>query len=187
MDEKKLKMLRKKHMILINLMALVGFGILMLMLYNGLTIRVMWIGLIILTSFQTLILYKKDMPLMALISRDWHELHEYEKIRLGGEWKKQKKMQITSQILLVIVGMFNAIVAGPNNKMLLEGENANLFYLLLFAILIVLINASTFFHYKKIDKNENLDGYTQSMFNFSILTALIFFIIVFAGMLFFLF
>ncbi|SFA70822.1 MULTISPECIES: hypothetical protein [unclassified Bacillus (in: firmicutes)] len=187
MNEERLKMLRKKHLIQMNMMALIGFGIFMLLLYNGITTRAMWISLILLTVFQLLFIVIKDMPIITLFSKDWRELQDYEKTKLGGEWKKQKKMHITSQMLLIVIGVFNAMVAGPNNKMLLEGNYAHLFYIFLFIILLLLINVSTVIHNRKLDKNENLEGYTKNMFKFSIITAIIFIIIVFTGMVLFLF
>ncbi|SPF43926.1 conserved membrane hypothetical protein [Candidatus Desulfosporosinus infrequens] len=119
-------------------------------------------GAICLISLIMSLITRKRGEIIELIVPAMKPLFEYEREKLGIEYKKLKKRQIVCLVILTVMMFFEGIII-PNNGIINHGKSILYHWLPMSLLMFVVLNISTYLHIKKVDKSnlEELKGYAN--------------------------
>lgn len=152
MEYQKLRQLRKKQFLHLNLMMASSFGVLGILISAGLSHRIFY-GILVLLLAIPLLLKKKLGSNGVLLFSSLKELNEYEKQKLGPEHEKRERFNKRSIIFLIVIFLLQAILPTANTEV---PKHFPLIYGAFVLVLLVFINATQYFKTQKID-SENID------------------------------
>ncbi|KOO50822.1 hypothetical protein [Priestia koreensis] len=173
MTQPQLLKLRKFQFLFMNAIIAVLFLLLFSLIHIGIGMRNFFILMSLLMIAQTMLLLFDKRPLIYRLSKNMAKLLEYEKEKLGNEWRKQQKSQIIASVMVAIMFMMNANLM--DNRQLFTGFGDVWEYILFFVFMLGIVNIPLYYHVKKVDRQstEELQGYTKSMYISSLVTAII--------------
>ncbi len=171
MSHERISELRKFQILWMNVVMVLGFTFMSLVSIVGITMRTFWIALSVLLFVQAYVVIVKGKPIMSFLSRKLAELHEHEKIMMGNEWEKQKKVSAGGQAFVGVIALFNAWMIG--GEPFVFNAFPDLFFLLI--VLMVFMNITVYVQSRKVDRGTVKKGYTLKMLLVSFIIGLVFF------------
>lgn len=163
MDSFSIQELRKKQFVSINLYSITFIVVAGVLIYQfELTRLIVLLVLTVIMALSCLFTWL-DMDGKEWRRSDWaRQLVAYEKEKLGNEWFKSKRSELTSKLFLIVLFTFQLVLGNANDPFMPDfiGVEYSLFILL---ALIVLTNVSLYFRNQKMDRltTEELQGFTK--------------------------
>ena len=161
MEKNELKQMRTRQLLAVNGLLLVFITLYFLLIYNiPITFsHLFWVlGAVILT--QSILGLAKLHSTKSLVPV-FEKVAEYEKQKMGAEWKKQRRM---GYIWNLIVGGFMFLQSYWYQDSTIVNFQPDIGFMLVFALFVAgLINVSLILHIKKVDHShsqQDLQGYT---------------------------
>ncbi|WP_026673751.1 hypothetical protein [Alkalihalobacterium bogoriense] len=180
MDSYSIQELRKKQFLSINLYSitvLVTAGALIFLLEPS-----RLIVLLLLCFFMAIscLFTWREMDGKEWRRSDWaRQLVAYEKEKMGKEWFKSKRGELTSKLFLIVLFIFQLSIGNASDPFFPDiiGIEYYVFFLL---ALIILTNVSLYFRNRKIDRltTVELQGFTKREYGKGMVIGIIFAVIV---------
>lgn len=165
MERDAIKKLRKRQIILINLLLLfilsVYFTVVMTIFMTSSQMNAI-VGVIIF--FYGLYGYvRKDKPTSFIPT--FEKVAIYEKEKMGDEWNKQRKTNVISLFILSGIMLLNAVITSGGGS---PAFTIDIFppVLILVVVVILVMNLFTIIHIRKVDRSKSkadFAGYTLNM------------------------
>ncbi|MDR3539749.1 MAG: hypothetical protein P4L69_02100 [Desulfosporosinus sp.] len=171
-----LKKLRNKQIVIQNSLYVLCVILITLCLIkvNSLKEFSLMTGAICLISLVMSLITRKRGEFIEIIVPAMKPLFEYEREKLGVEYKKLKKRQIVCLVILTVMMFFEGIIF-PNNGAIVHGMPVLYYWLPMSLLMFVVLNISSYFHIKKVDKSnlEELKGYANRTMLYGIITGIV--------------
>lgn len=147
LENQKLRQLRKKQFLYLNLMMVSSFGIVGILINAGLSHRIFYSILALLLTIP-LFMKKKLCSNGILLLDSLKELSEYEKQKLGPEYDKREKINNRLNIFMIVIFILQAILPSGNTEV---PKLFPFYYGIFVFILLIFINVTQYIQTIKID------------------------------------
>lgn len=174
MKKEDLIQLRMFQLILLNVLMSVYLVIIFLLSASGMKQSSFFLLLAGFMFFEGGMVVLKQVPSVYFLSKKMRRLIEYEKGKMGEEWRKQQRYQGVSQLLLGAIFLLNAFVAFDTNiKMAFSQSVPIMIIIYLFAIF--LFNIIHAIRVRKVDQRpvSEWEGHTKRMIKINLMVFLI--------------
>jgi hypothetical protein len=160
MDYSTLKKLRIKQLLLLNGLSLSGFTVFFIIINtSGISLKWLFTIIPIILLLQTgvgLFRWNSTRTLIPIMD----EIIQYEKQKMGNEWKKQQRVAAIINLLVAAAMFFIAFNQPPSRPQPLSVSALDFSMIFVFTILI--INFSSIMHIRRVDRSSapaELKGY----------------------------
>lgn len=172
MEESRLRTLRRKQMLYMNILFVISLLLFFTLVISEATAPVIYtvLGLIFLISPLSLQIVKRPNPFLLLFP-GMKELFQYEKEKLGESWRNYHTSGFILQMVLSLFFFIQAMMREADAPFM---EGIPSWYLIVIPlILFVMVNMNTRFHARRIDQKteEQLKAYAYEKMLFSIVFA----------------
>lgn len=180
MDSIQIQELRKKQFVSINLYSitvLVIAGTLIFLLEPS---RLMVLSLLCLFMAISCVFTWREMDGKEWRRSDWaRQLVAYEKEKIGKEWFRSKRGELTSKLFLIALFIFQLALGNASDPFFPDIIGIEYFVFFILAV-IVLTNVSLYFRNHKIDRltTVELQGFTKREYGKGMVIGIIFAVIV---------
>ncbi|MDR3585454.1 MAG: hypothetical protein P4L59_09035 [Desulfosporosinus sp.] len=171
-----LKKLRNKQIVIQNILYVLGVILvtLCLMKVNSFKEFSLMAGVICLISLIMSLITRKRGEIIEIIVPAMKPLFEYEREKLGIEYKKLKTRQIVCLVILTVMMFFEGVII-PNNGVIVHGKPVLYYWLPMSLLMFVVLNISAYFHIKKVDKSNlaELKGYADRTMLYGVIAGIV--------------
>lgn len=163
MDLQRLKSLRKKQMIYLSISTSIITVILFLLIKLNISISKLFLlfSLLQCISIFSFVKWKAPSPI-SLLSREMRELIDYEKRKMGSEWNKQQRINLISNIFVLVMFLFQAFIHWNDGPFTQEIHFSLYGYLIFYFSIMALVLILQYFYNKKVDNTDDFSGFARN-------------------------